>query len=434
MQNQLLTQNLFNMKTQNPKFIILIICFLAFSFNAVAQEIIQFTTTFTWATYGEFTITATSGKQFTVDWGDDSDIETITGTDYYQEIKHYYTTPGDYTVIITGTTIDCLFTTFSVSGGYGRWLTHLEVSKSPSLQYLSCSNGKLNTLDLSNNIALRTLYCNKSDLYTLILNSYVTLNSFRCYGNQLNSLSLKNSTTLKILNCSDNQLNNLYVSSNNELENFYCQNNKLPLSNLYEISKTLKPNSESEIVLGEQRLTSRTIEVGEQVDFSAEKEFGGFATVFTIEKDNLPAQESDYTITGGIITFFTEGKYRVRMCNSGFFEGWPILISPANVFVEINVGNVGIETITKDELRITVYPNPTMGELRITNYELRIDNIEIFDVYGRKVGAKFPSNVLEGWQPQAAGVVLNISHLSTGIYFIKITTKQGVITKKVIKN
>ena len=413
------------MKTQNPKFIILIICFLAFSFNAVAQEIIQFTTTFTWATYGEFTITATSGKQFTVDWGDDSDIETITGTDYYQEIKHYYTTPGDYTVIITGTTIDCLFTTFSVSGGYGRWLTHLEVSKSPSLQYLSCSNGKLNTLDLSNNIALRTLYCNKSDLYTLILNSYVTLNSFRCYGNQLNSLSLKNSTTLKILNCSDNQLNNLYVSSNNELENFYCQNNKLPLSNLYEISKTIKPDIESEIVFGKQQLNSQAIEVWESVDFSSQKEFEGFATVFTVEKDSLPALDSDYTITGGFITFHTEGKYQVSMANSAITGGGWYFV-PANVIAEINVGNVGIGTITKDELRIKVYPNPTTGELRITNYKLRVTNIEIFDVYGRKT--------LSHTSLLSSATTVNISHFPTGIYFVKIYTEQGVITEKVIKN
>ena len=82
---------------------------------------------------------------------------------------------------------------------------------------------------------------------------------------------------------------------------------------------------------------------------------------------------------------------------------------------------------------ISIYPNPTTGELRIENGKLRMENVEIFDIYGRKVEAKFPSNELEGWQPQADGVVFNISHLSAGIYFVKIITEQGEIVKKVVK-
>jgi hypothetical protein len=38
--------------------------------------------------------------------------------------------------------------------------------------------------------------------------------------------------------------------------------------------------------------------------------------------------------------------------------------------------------------RITVYPNPTEGELRITNYELRDGVIEIYDVAGKKQKAE----------------------------------------------
>jgi hypothetical protein len=82
---------------------------------------------------------------------------------------------------------------------------------------------------------------------------------------------------------------------------------------------------------------------------------------------------------------------------------------------------------------ISVYPNPTTGKLTITYHELRITGINIFDIYGRKVAAKFPSNSLEGWQPQADGVVFNISHLASGIYMVQIQTDKGMITKKVVK-
>jgi len=73
---------------------------------------------------------------------------------------------------------------------------------------------------------------------------------------------------------------------------------------------------------------------------------------------------------------------------------------------------------------ITLYPNPTTGELTIKNYELKITSIEIFDVYGRNVGATLA--VAQG--------KINISHLNPGIYFVKITTDAGAVVKKVVKH
>jgi hypothetical protein len=98
-------------------------------------------------------------------------------------------------------------------------------------------------------------------------------------------------------------------------------------------------------------------------------------------------------------------------------------------------------SINENELDklISIYPNPTTGELTITNYELVITNVEIYDVYGRKVGIQFPYVIknamrnLEDYGTQADGVVINFSNLQQGIYFIKIDTDKGNIIKKVIK-
>jgi hypothetical protein len=46
---------------------------------------------------------------------------------------------------------------------------------------------------------------------------------------------------------------------------------------------------------------------------------------------------------------------------------------------------------------------------------------------------KIPSNLLEEWQPQAGGVVFNISHLNAGIYFVEINTDMGKVVKKIVK-
>jgi len=75
---------------------------------------------------------------------------------------------------------------------------------------------------------------------------------------------------------------------------------------------------------------------------------------------------------------------------------------------------------------ITLHPNPTTGELRIENGELRIKSVEVFDVYGRKL---LSNHLITSSSNQK----IDISHLNSGIYFVKITTEQGVIVEKIIK-
>ena len=89
----------------------------------------------------------------------------------------------------------------------------------------------------------------------------------------------------------------------------------------------------------------------------------------------------------------------------------------------ITVISTGIADFTAEKIR--VYPNPTTGELRIENGELKINNVEIFDVYGRKISSHhlIPSSSHH----------LDISHLPTGLYFVKIATEQGAVVKKVVK-
>ena len=79
---------------------------------------------------------------------------------------------------------------------------------------------------------------------------------------------------------------------------------------------------------------------------------------------------------------------------------------------------------------VTITPNPTHGELRITNYELGITNVEIFDVYGRKPisDTRYPTSEIG-----KSEIEINIAHLPAGVYFVKISTELGEIVKKVVK-
>jgi hypothetical protein len=100
----------------------------------------------------------------------------------------------------------------------------------------------------------------------------------------------------------------------------------------------------------------------------------------------------------------------------------------ANVWKEFNIVgvNVGIETIVNAAFKI--FPNPTMGELRIMNYKLRITDVEIFDVFGRKQKTE------RRRQKAESEIVMDILSLPTGVYFVKIYTEKGMVVEKVIKN
>jgi hypothetical protein len=78
----------------------------------------------------------------------------------------------------------------------------------------------------------------------------------------------------------------------------------------------------------------------------------------------------------------------------------------------IKVTSVGVDELEVGSLKLQVYPNPTRGELTIENEELRIENVEIFDVYGRTI-RNFQLSIIN------SQLKIDVSHLPTGIYFLK---------------
>jgi len=83
---------------------------------------------------------------------------------------------------------------------------------------------------------------------------------------------------------------------------------------------------------------------------------------------------------------------------------------------------LSIETIETSSIKI--YPNPTGGELKIVCGKLKVENIEIYDAFGKKVGVTCTNT---------AETTIDISHLSAGVYFVKIQTETGEVVRKVVK-
>jgi len=91
-----------------------------------------------------------------------------------------------------------------------------------------------------------------------------------------------------------------------------------------------------------------------------------------------------------------------------------------------------LEVILSNNSPLHIYPNPTTGELIINNEQLTINNVEVFDIYGKchlsRVKCLEPSVACH-----ASRVTLNISHLSSGFYFVKVSTEAGEVINKILK-
>lgn len=74
---------------------------------------------------------------------------------------------------------------------------------------------------------------------------------------------------------------------------------------------------------------------------------------------------------------------------------------------------------------VRVYPNPTQNEVHIVAPNTVVTSVELYDIQGRKVSEK-------KYHVQNNNTI-DLSNLTTAMYFIKITTESGSTTKKVMK-
>ena len=145
------------------------------------------------------------------------------------------------------------------------------------------------------------------------------------------------------------------------------------------------------------------------------KNFGGnsydlYSSVISVSDGIIVVGNSDINISGGA------GDW-VGVMGNGDYDA---------TIVKYKVSTVGIVK-TVQGTGLQVYPNPTTGQLRIANYELRVGAvIEIYDVVGRLYTPLTP--LKGGISPFEGGrgmseIVIDISHLANGMYFLKIDNK-----------
>jgi hypothetical protein len=83
--------------------------------------------------------------------------------------------------------------------------------------------------------------------------------------------------------------------------------------------------------------------------------------------------------------------------------------------------------ISEYDSKIKISPNPANNELQVTSYELRITDVEVFDVFGKKISSHHLI-------PTSSHHLINILNLQPGIYFVRIFSDDKIIgNSKIVK-
>ena len=122
---------------------------------------------------------------------------------------------------------------------------------------------------------------------------------------------------------------------------------------------------------------------------------------------------NSYTITG--LTANTSYQIQVQAnCGDGNLSDWSSAIT---------VTTTGIESWLENS--VTLYPNPAKEYVDIrVDGDLNVTMMEVYDVYGKLVNTV---NVVEN------PTRINVSSLANGMYFVRVTTEKGVVTKTFVK-
>ncbi|MGI6292651.1 MAG: T9SS type A sorting domain-containing protein [Bacteroidales bacterium] len=248
----------------------------------------------------------------------------------------------------------------------------------------SCANNGTKIIGLNasnNNTSLKELYCDRNSLSTLDVSGFTAILALSCFDNKLSSLNLSGLATLQFLACNKNSISSLDISGLTALSYLACEGNQLSACGLDSLFHQLpiRPKySKGEIYIKDGTETNPG--TSSCRDTIATNKFWDVLDFNGGHENSIPIKNTTYACP-----YFT-----------------------------------GIKEIKQDNIIARLYPNPVSGMLYIES-SAEVNRIEIYDVLGcRQLIATYSNKI-------------DCSTLSAGIYILKLTTSQGNLIKKFVK-
>lgn len=384
------------------------------------------------------------------------------------------------------------FTALQELNAKNNQISQVDFSNNSELEILLLADNQISTIDVSNNLKLRSLDIGANNLTEIDVHLLKDLELLSVYNNQLTEINIFSNDKLTVFVANNNQIKSIDFRENpslfqidlenNQLEHLVVKNGNNTAISVFNItgntnltcvevddvnysnsnwtqkdaitnySLDCAPANDDctnaiPLVFGQQTpgdvnsgtannnpscATGNvladvwfTVVVPETGEFSIEGTgFGGqlkFA-VYTNCQSVVPIACGDgISLTNLTVgeTFYLkvwlEGSSKSQNLDAGSFT---LTASESSVL------SVDISTI--DEHQISLFPNPARDFMKVeTNKNQSIDFIEVYNILGKKIFSQKLANSSE---------VVNLKNLNTGVYILKVSVDNKIISKKFIVN
>ena len=247
------------------------------------------------------------------------------------------------------------------------------------------ARGVLENLNISNCTKLKYFFCGACNFASINLSQLTELEYFSIGGNlNISYLDLSNQKKLNTLLCENTTLKSLDLRGLPDLKTIYCYDTKISTAGYDSIFCALPERSG----------------IGDDYGW-----FVLYSSSYPSTYNTVMATNSQNAISKG--WYVLDRDYQYMPPTSGTFD----------------CNTIGVEDINVDIVEAKVYPNPAIDYLSIETKEV-VHRLEVFDALGRKVISKIPNQ---------NNFSIDISNLEQGIYILKLQTKEGIGSYKVVK-
>lgn len=327
-------------------------------------------------------------------------VSTYEGINSFSNLESLYFANNQYPTSLDLSGLNHL----KILNCYFNNLTSINLNGCNSLESINLNQNYLTTLDVSGIGTLKDLTCQNNDLISVNLNATPSLINLLCYNNNITSLNLDNHPNLQVLNCTNNSLTNLTFNNCLNLNSLSCSANNLQILNVNNAINLV------ELYCGGNHL--QTLDVSNcslliHLDCTSNN-------LISLNINNGVNWIPSYNYAGSFSGLQNSNINQVCTSTSSV----PSMLSYYSPFTS-NVSNCSALSVNGNEInKLKFYPNPAKDRIFFTKI---ITLISVYDIKGLLIKNYILNNN-----------EMNISELSTGLYFLKIHAENEIIIEKLV--
>ncbi len=289
-------------------------------------------------------------------------------------------------------------------------LVSLNVSNNPNLRELDCYNNLITSIDVSQNLNLLELWCGGNNLLSLDLENNVNLEKLSFWDNEISEIDVSENTNITLLSFESTNINNIDISQNVNLEILYCGINELSDLN---VSQNLNLKV---LAIENNLLTNLDISQNLLLEklWCYQNEFLQNLNIANGNNSNLTNFNATENPNLICIQVDDEDYANIQDCN---------LDPPYNGWCKDDSASYSEKCILGIEdnafINFAIYPIPTQGVLNIES-QRPIETVKIYNLQGQLIKEDSNRSV-------------DVSQLTTGLYFVHVIVDGKTVTKKFIK-